>query len=187
MRQALTAMALFATGLWMAQPASAQNHPSPSDPAIDPSAPMTIAQVRQGEELYAGKCANCHGGKLEGKTSTPLTGPVFAGKWAEQTAKDLFARVRTMPYGAANSLSEAQYLTLTAFILSKNGAATGAGDLPAAPTALAKVKAVASAGGAEAKADTGPVSKTTTIRAISDIVGTGPTQEELSAAGPKTG
>jgi mono/diheme cytochrome c family protein len=168
----------------MAAPASAQNHPSPSDPVVDPSAPMTIAQVRRGEELYAGKCANCHGAKLEGKTSTPLTGPVFAGKWAEQTAKDLYARVRTMPYGAANSLSQTQYLDLTAFILAKNGAATGAGDLPAAPAALAKVKVIAAGGAATAKADTGPVSKTTTIRPIGDIIGSGPTQEELSAAEP---
>ena len=190
MRQALTATVLFASGLFaagliLAAPASAQNHPAPSDPVIDPSAPMTIAQVRRGEELYAGKCANCHGVKLEGKTSTPLTGPVFAGKWAEQTAKDLFARVRTMPYGAANSLNEGQYLNLTAFILAKNGAETGAGDLPAASAALAKVKAV-QGGGAQAKADTGPVSKTTTIRPIGDIIGAGPTQDELTAAGPKT-
>src|ERR1700744_1501048 len=98
MRQALYAAIMFAAALWMGPPVSAQNAPSPSDPLVDPSAPMTIAQVRRGEELYAGKCANCHGTKLEGKTSTSLTGPVFAGKWAEQTAKDLFARVRTMPY-----------------------------------------------------------------------------------------
>ena len=117
MRNVIGGIVLLAAALWIAGPASAQNPPAPTDPVVDPSAPMTIAQVRRGEEVYAGKCANCHGPKLEGKTSTPLTGPVFAGKWSEQTAKDLFARVRTMPYGAANSLNEGQYLDLTAFIL----------------------------------------------------------------------
>ena len=48
MRQALTATVLFAAGLLTALPAPAQNHPSPSDPVVDPSAPMTIAQVRRG-------------------------------------------------------------------------------------------------------------------------------------------
>lgn len=188
MRQSIDVILLFAAGLWIAAPAHAQNHPSPQDPVVDTSAPMTIAQVRRGEELYAGKCANCHGGKLEGKTSTPLTGPVFAGKWTEQTAKDLFLRVRTMPYGAANSLSQTQYTDLTAFILSRNGATTGAGDLSADPKALAMIKVIPLSGSATAaaKADTTPAGRTTTVRAISEIIGSGPTQDELTAAGPKT-
>src|SRR5258707_778759 len=184
MRQVLNAAIVFAAGLCIATPASAQNHPS-QDPVVDSSAPMTIAQVRRGEELYAGKCANCHGAKLEGKTSTPLTGPVFASKWTEQTAKDLFLRVRTMPYGAANSLSQTQYVDLTAFILSRKGATTGAGALSAAPKALAMIKVIPLAGNAAtaAKADTAPAGRTTTVRAIGDIIGSGPTQDELTAAG----
>jgi alcohol dehydrogenase (cytochrome c) len=148
---------------------------------------MTIAQVRRGAELYAGKCANCHGDKLEGKTSTPLTGPQFAGKWTEQNGKDLFDRVRTMPYGAANSLSSGQYLDLTAFILSRNGSATGPGDLSADAGALKRIKVIPLSGGAAANpAEAGPVSRTTTIRAIGDLIGTGPSQDELTGAGAKT-
>ncbi|HTJ64063.1 MAG TPA: PQQ-binding-like beta-propeller repeat protein [Alphaproteobacteria bacterium] len=154
-------------------------------PVVDGSAPMTIAQVRRGADLYAAKCANCHGAQLEGKTATALTGPTFAGKWANQTAEDLFNRTKTMPYGAPNSLQIGDYIDLTAFVLSHNGATTGAGDLSSNPDALKQIKAVQVAGG-QAAAPAGPVSKTTTIRPIGDIIGAGPTQAELSAVTPKT-
>ncbi len=38
---ALSGAILFAAGLLAALPVSAHNHPAPSDPVIDPSAPMT--------------------------------------------------------------------------------------------------------------------------------------------------
>jgi alcohol dehydrogenase (cytochrome c) len=185
MRQFIGRAMLLAAALCITGPALAQEHPAPSASA-NPQAPMTIAQVRRGAELYVGKCANCHGAKLEGKTSTPLTGPVFAAKWTEQTGKDLFDRVKTMPYGAANSLSRAQYLDLTAYILSRNGSETGPGDLSADATALKHIKVVPLAGATASAVPAGPVSTTTTIRAIGDIIGAGPTQDELTAAGAKT-
>jgi alcohol dehydrogenase (cytochrome c) len=171
---------LLAVALSLSVPAFALEKPP-----VDVAAPMTIAQVRRGEELYAGKCANCHGVKLEGKTASALTGPVFSGKWATQTGKDLFDRVSTMPYGAPKSLNTTQYTDLTAFILSRNGNATGAGDLSSDPAALKQIKVVQVAGG-QAQAAAGPISTTITIRPIGDIIGTGPTQDELTGVTSKT-
>ena len=182
MRQSIGRAALLAAVLFVAGPVFAQEHSA----SADPQAPMTIAQVRRGADIYAGKCANCHGDKLEGKTSTPLTGPVFAAKWTEQNGADLFNRVKTMPYGAANSMTTAQYLDLTAFILSKNGSETGPGDLSADATALKHIKVVPLSGATASAAPAGPVSTTTTIRPIGDIIGSGPTQDELTAANSKT-
>ena len=186
MRQVISGIVLFSAALWFAGPISAQEHPAPAAAPADAPEIMTIAQVRRGSELYAGKCANCHGAALEGKTATALTGPTFAGKWAEQTAADLFARVKTMPYGAANSLKPGQYVDLTAFILSRNGSTTGAGDLSADPAALKMIKAVPLSKGGATQANAAPVSRTTTIRPIGDILGGGPTQAELTAANAKT-
>src|SRR5689334_8600242 len=41
----------------------------------------TDQQAMRGQTLYQGRCAGCHGAKLEGRTGPPLTGDDFLSNW----------------------------------------------------------------------------------------------------------
>src|SRR5712692_8049971 len=58
---------------------------------------FTSAQAARGGELYAKRCAECHGQSLEGTTSKPLAGPRFMRKWGDggNTIDDLYFITRT--------------------------------------------------------------------------------------------
>ncbi|HSM34952.1 MAG TPA: cytochrome c [Longimicrobiales bacterium] len=107
------------------RPAAAQDQAPP---------PFTAAQVAAGAELYAGRCAECHGADLEGTLGPPLVGDVFRGNWyaGDRTAADLFAQIAEfMPMTAPGSLSPEEYAAITAFLLARNGhRATGDALVP---------------------------------------------------------
>jgi cytochrome c5 len=66
-------------------------------------------QATRGRGLYAEHCASCHGVKLEGASSMPLSGATFEERWADEkhSVDDLFYIVRTlMPYGRPATLSK---------------------------------------------------------------------------------
>src|SRR5262245_39407004 len=56
-----------------------------ADPVVaaDPMGMYSEAQAARGERLYETNCSACHGSKLEGKTSVPLSGDVFSSRWAD--------------------------------------------------------------------------------------------------------
>jgi alcohol dehydrogenase (cytochrome c) len=166
---------LLAAGAMWVLPATAQEHPSGAAPG-----PFTEAQAARGAKLYAEKCVACHGDQLQGKTSVPLAGPQAMARWAEQSVSDLFTRTRTMPFGAPQSLSTEQYLDLTAFMLSKNGFKPGPQAMTTDPSLLSQIRLAG--GGAAPK----PQARLLTQRDVSAAVAGGPTQAELTAAGPKT-
>jgi alcohol dehydrogenase (cytochrome c) len=65
----------------------------------------------------------------------PVQGPVFLANWKGRTLAELMAKVRLMPPGAANTVSEADHLAVTAYLLQANGFPAGAA-LPAEDAAL---------------------------------------------------
>ncbi len=141
------------------------------------AAPSPDAQVERGAIVYAAHCASCHGTDLQGKSAIDLAGTGAGQRWQGQTAADLYQRDLTMPQGAPGSLSHGQYLDVTAFILSRNGARLE--QELSADTAALKLIPLGTAQAA-------PKAVLTLRRSVADQVGTGPTQAELTAAGPET-
>jgi alcohol dehydrogenase (cytochrome c) len=103
-----------AIGIWAA---NAQNA----------AGPFNAAQVDAGRTVFAANCVVCHGGTMAGIGDAPaLTGSTFTTIFGGQTTKNLFDTIKSeMPFGAAGSLSDAQYTNVVAFILHANGARTG--------------------------------------------------------------
>ncbi len=89
------------------------------------------AQVTRGESVYAEECARCHSQNLSGGESSPaLTGESFIQTYQGLTLNDLFDRIRvSMPQESPGRLSRQQYVDVLAFILAKNGFATGPKEL----------------------------------------------------------
>ena len=99
-------------------------------------------QAVRGRGLYAEHCASCHGVKLEGGSSMPLSGATFEERWADErhSVDDLFYIVRTlMPYGRPATLSKQEYIDIVAYLLMMNGYPAGAQSLPLDPNVLAGI------------------------------------------------
>lgn len=152
-----------------------------SSPAAQADGTFTAAQAARGAAVYAKSCAECHGQKLEGSSSTPLAGPSFMGKWgdANHSIDDLYFVIRTqMPYGAGGTLTDQQYLDVVAFILQKNGYRAGAKAL--APNSPAIKNLI---GSSPAKAASETARKSGDVKgAAARVAGGKPTQKELNAA-----
>ena len=102
----------------------------------------TKAQAERGRVLYAA-CADCHGAKLEGGTSSPLTGPEFIASWGKPTLTldDFYYIVRkTMPKDLPGSLPRESYTDIVAFILQQNGLPDGDKELTPDPVVMKAVR-----------------------------------------------
>ncbi len=87
-------------------------------------------QVESGRGVYERSCAECHRADLSGDFEAPeLAGRNFRAAWRGAPLGELLAVVRDMPPEEPGTLSEAQYLAVTAFLLSANGAAADQGAL----------------------------------------------------------
>lgn len=113
-------------------PASVRAQLAPSPVAY------TAQQAAAGGVLYADACASCHGswdrkatlgGKLEGED--------FQRRWAGQSAASLIEVVERMPPGASKQISDADRVSLLAYLLQTNGIAPSETALPEARDALA--------------------------------------------------
>jgi PQQ-dependent dehydrogenase (methanol/ethanol family) len=90
------------------------------------AAGYTSAQATQGADVYTQHCAQCHGANLQGESGTPLTGVTFSQAYGAGTAAQLYDFIsRQMPQDAPGTLSQHQYLDVTAYILSRNGLPAG--------------------------------------------------------------
>ena len=90
----------------------------------------TAEQARQGREVFTGTCTGCH-------TPAAHTGPVFTTKWVGRSVDDLFTYIRnSMPKIAPGSLTEDEYVWVTAYILKLNGMPTGTAELSAEPSMM---------------------------------------------------
>ncbi len=97
-------------------------------------APYTPEQVTQGRADYAAHCASCHQANLSGGGEAPsLAAGNFMKSWGEKSTRELFAYTRSaMPLGRGNSLPDATYANIVAFLLAGNGATAGGTPLTAA-------------------------------------------------------
>lgn len=100
---------------------------SPSEGGLPPGR----GDVRQGEAIFADKCASCHGAKGEGKPMDRLVGglgtlrdkkPVktVGSYWPYATTLFDYVR-RAMPLNAPQSLSADQVYAVSAYVLFLNG------------------------------------------------------------------
>lgn len=86
-----------------------------------PGGPFSAAQAAAGREIYESRCVECHAADLTGGKGTPLKGPAFDDKWHDQPVRALYSKTRsTMPPEDPGSLSEAEALAVTAYLLSHN-------------------------------------------------------------------
>jgi PQQ-dependent dehydrogenase (methanol/ethanol family) len=116
------------------------------DPAQRASASRKVSdgvfsapQAAAGRTVYARSCASCHGANFEpAPGSPPLKGAAFLANWRGRTLAELGAKVRTMPPGAANSLPDADYLAVLAYLLEANGFPPG----PPLPADEASLRAI---------------------------------------------
>ena len=87
-------------------------------------------QVEAGRGVYDRSCAECHRADLSGDFEAPeLAGRNFRSAWRTAELGELLAVVRDMPPEEPGTLSEAQYLAVTAFLLEANGALADQGLL----------------------------------------------------------
>lgn len=121
-------LALCAAGAACAQPAA----------ATDLS--FTTAQVASGEDEYKTSCMDCHGPHLnDGEFGgPPLKGTAFTAKWFKLPASGLVNYIHAaMPPDSPGRLPMGTYVEIAAYILSVNGLAAGAAEMPSDPKALA--------------------------------------------------
>ncbi len=100
----------------------------------------TRAQAASGAAVFSAHCSQCHGVNLEGQSGPALVGAAFkkyVGKAG--TAASLYDFIsRQMPADKPASLSQQNYLDVTAYLLSRNG--YPAGDVALSSNNLANVK-----------------------------------------------
>jgi alcohol dehydrogenase (cytochrome c) len=86
----------------------------------------TSAQAARGATVYAQSCLQCHGGNLQGESGPPLSGPTLRSAYGGGTVAQLYDFIsRQMPQDAPGTLSQTQYLDVTAYVLSRNGFPSG--------------------------------------------------------------
>ena len=100
------------------------------------AAPVNLAQVAAGRQIYQTNCASCHRADLSGAAEAPaLAGPNFTRVWGSRTAAQLAAYIQAAmpPTGRRATAQEAEQLA--AFILQSNVASGGAAPQAATPPA----------------------------------------------------
>ncbi len=94
----------------------------------------TRAQAASGATVYAANCLVCHGMNLQGQAGPALVGSVFrqyvGPKGTAATLYDFTSK--QMPANAPGSLTQQQYLDVTAYILARNGYPAGTSPLTVA-------------------------------------------------------
>jgi len=94
--------------------------------ALAKPAVFTAVQSKAGQAVYTANCQSCHGNKLQGGAGPTLIGKPFLLKWSSKKVDDLHYIIHSqMPLNAPGSLTDAQYLNVTTFILQSNGVKPG--------------------------------------------------------------
>lgn len=101
----------------------------------------TEAQAEAGGQLYAERCAMCHGAMLEGTFETPALQGKFIANWSRAPLSDLYDYLgRAMPQFAPGSLTADENARLVAFLLKANALPAGNDPLPASSAALQAIR-----------------------------------------------
>jgi mono/diheme cytochrome c family protein len=78
----------------------------------------SAAQAERGQEVYRLQCNECHGNALQGGSGPPLTGERFISNWSGRPLLELVDKIQnTMPFGKPGTVSRAQAVDLSAYIL----------------------------------------------------------------------
>ena len=96
------------------------------------SVSYSTSQARAGGQLFASKCAACHGEHLEGGAGPALAGPALntLAKNTKLTVGDMFTFTsQQMPLNEPGSLTHDQYVSIMAYILHFNGYKAGSKPL----------------------------------------------------------
>jgi mono/diheme cytochrome c family protein len=102
--------------------------------AAGASVAFSAMQATQGAKFYTQNCASCHGADLKGISAPALVGSTSS--IATQSIAEVYAYIsQQMPMTAPGSLSEAQYTSILAYLLQRNGHKAGPHPLT---TAIAK-------------------------------------------------
>jgi mono/diheme cytochrome c family protein len=94
---------------------------------------FTADQVARGADIYAQRCADCHGSTLDNGEfgGAPLNGSYFKQHWANGTVAGLLAFTKTkMPPDRPGSLTDQSYADLAAFLLDANDYPKGDKEIP---------------------------------------------------------
>src|ERR1700681_1104458 len=106
----------------------------------------TGTQAAAGATVYSATCQQCHGVNLQGQSGPGLVGaafPKYVGtSGTAATLEDFIAR--QMPADKPGSLTQQQYLDVTAFLLARNGYPPG--NVPLTKSTLAEVALVGGTG-----------------------------------------
>lgn len=98
---------------------------------------FTAAQANRGRDTFAMSCLGCH-------TTASHTGQAFMGPWRGKPLLDLFQYIRySMPKSEPGTLSDNEYLQVTAYILQLNGMPDGARELVADSASLSRIRIAA--------------------------------------------
>ena len=127
---ASVALALAAIGAWSAVPTRVLQAQARTTKA----GVYTADQAVKGREVFNSNCLGCH-------TTATHQGPAFTNKWFGRPLYDLFDYVsQAMPKAAPGSLSEDEYVWVTAYILRLNGMPAGRTELSPEPAWLKSVR-----------------------------------------------
>src|SRR5262249_57288540 len=97
-----------------------------------PASVYSTAQATAGRAVYQASCASCHMPDLAGRNEAPqLAGNNFMNTWRSRSTRDLFEKIQATMPPTGDTLSDDQFLAVTAFILQANGAPAGAQALTA--------------------------------------------------------
>jgi len=95
----------------------------------------SAAQATRGKTLYTDQCVACHGEMLEGVVGPPLTGADFLTDFGGHPVADLVQKIQTtMPQQAPGTLTHAQAIDLSAYVLQQNKYPAGADTTDATMT-----------------------------------------------------
>jgi len=100
----------------------------------------TSAQSMAGQKIFNRSCSMCHGSDLQGQAGPALAGPAFAKslQFSKMSASQLYGFIsKQMPANDPGSLTKDQYLQVLAYILSKNGYASG--ETPLSKDTVSKI------------------------------------------------
>src|SRR5437867_11176796 len=90
----------------------------------------SAAQAERGQEVYRSQCNECHGNALQGGSGPPLSGDRFISNWSGRPLLALGDKIQNiMPFGKPGTVSRAQAVDLSAYILQS-------GKFPAVQTEL---------------------------------------------------
>ena len=104
---------------------------------------FTQAQAARGREQFSAHCTFCHGDDLTGADGPGLVGGNFRRNWGSRYLDKLYKKIRErMPAEDVSSVSDADKLDITAFLLSMNGFPAGKSELTTDPAHLAAIQIV---------------------------------------------